>query len=276
MKKIGLSGYIFASFLVHLFSGYLINNITIPKSTQEIPIKVKISTMNPKDIADLMGMIIDIPKPKNIEKPLKKMLLSMFDSRRHSNMADKKSTIYRDIKSIIPQKKLPPPSSKHKPLKSETRKEEERFSEKPEKLPHKVRSLSLIDGIDNKEYPRMDSEKEDESSDEELISLDTQEFKYVDYFTSIRKQIEEVWLYPVKAMKKGISGKVLLRFTISKEGKLVDVQVLNTSGYKILDDAAIKAFKIASPYKPIPDTLNKNKLNIIATLSYMASFSVLR
>ncbi len=277
MKKVSLSGYIFVSFLVHLFSGLIINYIAIPISKQEALIKVKIRTIEPEDIDDLRGSIIDIPKPKNIEKPLKKMVLSRFDSRGHSNIANKKSKKYRDIKTIIPQKRPPLPSSKDRPLKSETPKKEERFSEEPEKkLPRKTSSLSLVDGIDNKEYPRINSGEEDESSDEELISIDTQEFKYVSYFATIKEQIEKVYSYPVEAMRKGIDGMPFLRFTISKKGKLVGIQVLNTSGYKILDDAAIKALKKASPYKPIPDTINKNKLNVGVTFSYSDRFRVLR
>ena len=133
----------------------------------------------------------------------------------------------------------------------------------------------LINSIYNKEYPIMNSEGKDESPDKELISIDTQELKYADYFATIKEHIFQVWTYPVEALKKGITGKGSLKLTINRDGNLVDINVVNSSGHKILDEATIKAFKEASPFKPIPDTLNKDKLVISTTFSYN-SYKVLR
>ena len=38
-----------------------------------------------------------------------------------------------------------------------------------------------------------------------------------------------------------------------KDGKLGAVELVRTSGYKMLDDAAIKALKDGEPYWPIPE-----------------------
>lgn len=278
MKRISIGGYIFISFVLHLFSAIVIDYINIPitKTKQETPTKIKIRITEPEDIDDLRGSIIDIPMSNDMGRPLKKIFLSRVDSKGYSKIEDKKSEEYRDTKTVIPQKKLSPPSSKDKILRSKISKEEEISLEDTKKLPNNGRSHLLIEGIDNEEYPRINYEKEDEGSDEELISLDTQKFKYVDYFTSIKEQVVEAWSYPIEAMMKGMRGKGLLRITISKEGRLIDIQVVNTSGYEILDDAAVKAFKKASPYKPMPDTINKEKLTIIAPFAYTASFNVLK
>ncbi|MCD0463310.1 energy transducer TonB [Roseiconus lacunae] len=49
--------------------------------------------------------------------------------------------------------------------------------------------------------------------------------------------------YPTEAIRGGLEGVVLLRLTISREGKVTNVQVLQSSGYSILDNAATKAVK---------------------------------
>ena len=50
-------------------------------------------------------------------------------------------------------------------------------------------------------------------------------------------------LYPLLARKRGYQGTVLLDVLVSKDGKAASIQVARSSGYKILDKAAIKGVK---------------------------------
>ncbi|SDE62523.1 energy transducer TonB [Sporomusa acidovorans] len=49
--------------------------------------------------------------------------------------------------------------------------------------------------------------------------------------------------YPYEARKKHLEGKVLLKMTISNEGIVSDAEVIESSGYDILDEAAINGVK---------------------------------
>ena len=49
--------------------------------------------------------------------------------------------------------------------------------------------------------------------------------------------------YPDEARKKYLEGKVLLKMTVSNEGIVSDAEVVESSGYDILDEAAINAVK---------------------------------
>ena len=49
--------------------------------------------------------------------------------------------------------------------------------------------------------------------------------------------------YPLLARKRGYQGTVLLEVLVSKDGKAASIQVSRSSGYKILDRAAIKGVK---------------------------------
>ena len=100
------------------------------------------------------------------------------------------------------------------------------------------------------------------------IPLDTKEAKYVSYFNRIKQQIQQVWVYPNQAAKKKISGQITLKFKISRDGSLLDVHLTNSSGFNILDIAAIKAVKEAAPYYPFPMTIKKKKVSILATFVY--------
>lgn len=50
-------------------------------------------------------------------------------------------------------------------------------------------------------------------------------------------------IYPAKAEKKGIGGRVLLRVQVNHEGVVTSVVVSESSGHSILDDAAVAAVK---------------------------------
>ena len=54
---------------------------------------------------------------------------------------------------------------------------------------------------------------------------------------------------------------------IDKQGKLVDIQVLKSSGKKILDDAALRSVKNAAPFDPFPPEIKRDTdiLEIVRT-----------
>ncbi len=137
----------------------------------------------------------------------------------------------------------------------------------------------LLDGTDLAKYARLDTgakKEEEPASDSDTISLDTQEFKYVSYFTQIKRKIELVWSYPPEAGKRGLFGKLTLKFTILKDGTLANLSLLDSAGHQILDDEALHAVQMASPYPPFPKRIDKKKLNIIASFSYYPSFSLVQ
>ena len=105
---------------------------------------------------------------------------------------------------------------------------------------------------------------------EETVDLDTKEFKYISYFLKIKRKIELVWSYPQEAYSKGYTGKVLVKMSLDKKGKLIDVKVLKSSGYKILDNEATKSIIEASPYAPFPESWEGlDKLNIRVKFAYL-------
>jgi len=97
------------------------------------------------------------------------------------------------------------------------------------------------------------------------LTFSTKEFNNWGYLERLKEKIERVWQYPPQAAERGIFGDLYLRFTIDKRGKLVSVELLRTSGYRMLDDAAIQALKDAEPFWPLPDDWEKNSLTITRT-----------
>lgn len=110
--------------------------------------------------------------------------------------------------------------------------------------------------------------KREEKTQDNSITFDTKEFKYETYMMRLKERIEGIWRYPPEAAGRGIQGDLLIRFTIRKDGRLGDVELVRTSGYRNLDQAAMQALKDGEPYWPLPDEWGKDSLSITGHFVY--------
>ena len=133
-----------------------------------------------------------------------------------------------------------------------------------------IGAMAMLNGLNVDKYASVDNNQMED--DDEPISLDTKETKYADYFARIKFQIEQVWAYPLEAARRGISGQITLKFKLSREGNLVGIRLVNSSGTRTLDEAALQAVKQAAPYYPFPPNINKAKITILATFIYSPSY----
>lgn len=101
------------------------------------------------------------------------------------------------------------------------------------------------------------------------IDINTSEFKYLSYFTTMRKAIELVWNYPLEAAQKGMQGEVGLEFTINKDGSTTRIKVVRSSGYAVLDKAIVEAIRLASPFSPLPQNFGKPRLTVRGSFRYV-------
>lgn len=101
------------------------------------------------------------------------------------------------------------------------------------------------------------------------IALDTPDPKYQDYFRQIRERIQSKWIYPYEASSRGIGGELQIDFGIAKSGELQFIERRRTSGVELLDDYAVRAVQLASPFPPVPDAISKGGLPINGTFKYL-------
>ncbi len=112
------------------------------------------------------------------------------------------------------------------------------------------------------------AEREKNPPTESSLTFSTREFRYQGYMQRLKEKIERIWKYPRDAAERGIYGDLYIRFTILKNGRLGAVELIRTSGYKSLDDAALKALKDGEPYWPLPDEWGKDGLTITGHFIY--------
>lgn len=89
------------------------------------------------------------------------------------------------------------------------------------------------------------------------------------YLLDWRRRLEAVGnqYYPQASVRYGMYGDLRMLVVIRSDGSLEDIQILSSSGYAVLDEAAIKIVRMAAPYSPFPPELKAttDKLEIVRT-----------
>ena len=90
-----------------------------------------------------------------------------------------------------------------------------------------------------------------------FISANTRAYKYAAYMEAWRAKVERVGNlnYPEEARIRKISGQLVLDVALNPDGKINQITIRNSSGHKVLDDAAIRIVELAAPYAPFPESI---------------------
>ena len=84
------------------------------------------------------------------------------------------------------------------------------------------------------------------------------------YMKELQRRIKMNWDPP----KGNESKRVVLLFSIARDGRLLNVQVHKSSGLQSADNAAINAVKLTAPFRPLPPDFRGNKVDIQFTFDY--------
>lgn len=100
------------------------------------------------------------------------------------------------------------------------------------------------------------------------INLDDRAPDLLPYLAKLKGRIQAIWGYPRPAREMGLTGELLLVFTLNNTGTLTNLRMEYSSGFPILDEEAIRAVRAAAPYDPFPPDMNETALNIRASFHY--------
>ncbi|NLD37741.1 MAG: energy transducer TonB [Desulfatiglans sp.] len=137
-----------------------------------------------------------------------------------------------------------------KPPTVETKKREIKKLQKPDNAPAPVKVQEISDApvpvseerveiTEDVDYPASSSYEESIES-----QIDTEPVVYEEIFEAEPLyRVNPEPPYPKMARKRGYQGKVLLSVLVNKEGRVDNLWVFESSGYNILDNAALEAVK---------------------------------
>lgn len=88
------------------------------------------------------------------------------------------------------------------------------------------------------------------------------------YINAVRDLIEKNNTYPRKAKRRRIQGEVIVRFTLSANGVVTHRNVHKTSGFSVLDQAALSAVTKVRRFPPFPKHTQRTQWVFTIPLRY--------
>lgn len=107
------------------------------------------------------------------------------------------------------------------------------------------------------------------------INASTREYKYASYLEAWRRKVERVGNlnYPQEAKRHKMYGSLILHVAVRADGSIEQIQVRRSSGFDLLDEAAVKIVELAAPFAPFPPDIRKETdvLDITRTWQFLSS-----
>ena len=88
------------------------------------------------------------------------------------------------------------------------------------------------------------------------------------YLEMVRLKIEKNKKYPEIARAIQIEGSVIVRFAITLQRDVLNIEIIKSSGQKSLDKAALKAIHTAAPFPVPPRHLFKGNILLELTIAF--------
>jgi len=102
-----------------------------------------------------------------------------------------------------------------------------------------------------------------------FIGASAVEYRFAQYEEDWRRKIERVGTvnYPTAARGK-LYGNLRMTVTLGADGNVAAVELEESSGLKVLDDAAFRIVRMASPYAPFPPDIRRDTDQIVITRTW--------
>jgi len=260
-------------FFALLFHGIVILGITFvssPSAKQKIPpsldiILVNTSNSETPEEADYLAQTTQDGGGNSDEKVRRTDLFSAPTLSKQAGIAQQQSVTQTPVKKQESKKAyLTQTSSEHKIKTQDKQQNKEKHEQvvtpqqKNELAARMAEELSLT----FQEYSQRPKEK--------FLTSRTKEYIAASYMRSWIDKIERLGNadYPDAAIRKKLSGTLILDVVINSDGSLKEINLRRSSGHQILDDAARRIVEMSSPFEAFPANLQKQADIIHITRSW--------
>lgn len=280
-------GFIVLSLLLHLLLLLVPKDRLFPADKPPAPVYVEVRPAQPQ------ARELDLPIRKELEKPRTEPAKRLADRDQvvEKEMAPKGKDS-EDRQKLVRAPKLAPkaPAQQPSPPKAESLQKqvepappapvtpdgwEVTTQEKPEP---KVLDLETLTQISPSALAQIESDwrrkYRDQVAEGDTVWMDTEQDLLNSFMRRFRTNIYNVWNYPAAAARREQQGTCLLRITIDRQGNVLDVNLLESSGYAVLDDEAMSAVRQGATYGPLPRSYTHENLKIMAFFQYHLSGNI--
>ncbi|MDH4396213.1 MAG: TonB family protein [Limnobacter sp.] len=89
-----------------------------------------------------------------------------------------------------------------------------------------------------------------------------------DYLAELFRKLARHKVYPSELKKNKIEGRVVVKFTLAADGRVMSSSIQQSSGSDSLDDAALQMLNKASPLPAIPSYMNRSEMTLAVPVEY--------
>lgn len=102
----------------------------------------------------------------------------------------------------------------------------------------------------------MRSERYAKRPKRKFVSASTREYAYAAYLRQWVDRVERIGnlSYPDEARRRRLSGQLVISVAIRRDGSVERADIIQSSGIRLLDDAALRIVRLAEPFPPLPKT----------------------
>lgn len=105
-----------------------------------------------------------------------------------------------------------------------------------------------------------------------FVSASTREYEYAAYLRAWVSRVERIGNlnYPDEARQRNLTGQLVMTVAVRRDGSVERIDVVQSSGYPLLDDAAQRTVRLAEPFGPLPETRERiDVLHITRTWQFL-------
>lgn len=106
--------------------------------------------------------------------------------------------------------------------------------------------------------------------------LNSDDIQFGSFLRRFEGAVYGVWRYPQEAAMKGIEGITPVRITFNRAGEITDIQQLESSGTRILDEEVLRTLRAIGPVGGFPKGYDKDVFHLIAFFQYGGTRRALR
>ncbi len=106
-----------------------------------------------------------------------------------------------------------------------------------------------------------------------FISANTREHLYASYMRAWVAKVERVgnMNYPEQARRMNLEGSLVLSVDVLADGSVDQIRVLRSSGYDVLDEAAVRIVRLSAPFAPLSQEIREEVDVLTITRTWQSS-----
>jgi protein TonB len=282
-QKLLIAAFLLASLLLHLLALLLPRTPLFKTAEQKPPIYVEVRPPQQRDRE--LDLPVTPPPPKPRQTPAKRFAAQDRVAPRETaptgedaEDAERSSRAPRSAPAAPPTPQASPtpqPTEGQPATNLPTSPDGDRPAAAPPGRPRQVPSLDQLTRLAPTTMAKLESDwrrKYREGVEKgDTVWLDTEQDLLISFFKRFRTNIYNVWNYPEGSRLREEQGRCLLRISVSRQGTIDAVELLESSGFYALDEEALRAVRKGAPYGPLPAAYPHPQLNIMGYFSYNLS-----